>query len=138
MPAMPSRSARYCPPAPVRFAPSQSVSRTHYELPCPRQLRSIFRSMTLEEILRRPESKTLEFKRDLSSPRPALCTLVAFANSAGGRLVLGVDDEDKRVVGIEHPLDLERHIANLIADSIQPTLLPEIEIVPWRRIHVLV
>jgi ATP-dependent DNA helicase RecG len=94
--------------------------------------------VTLEQLLRQPEGKTLEFKRDLSSPRPALCTLVAFANSAGGRLVLGVEDDDKRVVGIEHPLDLERHIANLIADSIQPTLLPEIEVVPWRRKHVLV
>ena len=39
---------------------------------------------------------------------------------------------------MEHPLDLERHIANLIADSIQPTLLTEIEILPWRRMHVLV
>ncbi len=94
--------------------------------------------MMFEEILARPESKTLEFKRNLSSPRPALCTLVAFANSAGGRLVIGVEDGNKNVVGIEHPLDLERHIANLIADSIQPSLLPEIEIVPWRRLHVLV
>jgi hypothetical protein len=36
------------------------------------------------------------------------------------------------------PKLLERRVANLIADSIQPTLLPEIEIVPWRRMHVLV
>ena len=93
--------------------------------------------MMLEEVLRRPEGKTLEFKRDLSSPKPALCTLVAFANSAGGRLIVGVEDADKRVVGVEHPLDLERHIANLIADSIQPTLLAEIEILPWRRTQVL-
>ncbi|MBS0418293.1 MAG: ATP-binding protein [Proteobacteria bacterium] len=87
--------------------------------------------MMFEEFLARPEGKTLEFKRNLSSSRPALCTLVAFANSAGGRLVIGVEDGSKNVVGIEHPLDLERHIANLIADSIQPSLLPEIEIVPW-------
>ena len=59
--------------------------------------------MMLEDILRRPEGKTLEFKRDLSSPKPALCTLVAFANSAGGRLIVGVEDVDKRVVGVEHP-----------------------------------
>jgi predicted HTH transcriptional regulator len=39
--------------------------------------------------------------------------LVAFANSAGGRLVIGVEDGNKSVVGVEHPLDLERHIANL-------------------------
>lgn len=94
--------------------------------------------MMLEDILRLPEGKTLEFKRDLSSPKPALSTLVAFANSAGGRLIIGVEDGNKKVVGVERPLDLERRIANLIADSIQPTLLAEIEILPWRRLYVLV
>ena len=34
-----------------------------------------------------PGGKQLEFKRDLSSPRNLLKTLVAFANSAGGKLV---------------------------------------------------
>ncbi|MCI1748413.1 MAG: ATP-binding protein [Acidipropionibacterium sp.] len=33
-----------------------------------------------------PEGKTLEFKRDLSSPTKPLRTIAAFANSAGGRL----------------------------------------------------
>ena len=31
-------------------------------------------------LLQQPESKTLEFKRDLSSPLPLLKTLVAFAS----------------------------------------------------------
>ena len=75
-----------------------------------------------------PESKTLEFKRDLSSPRPFLKTLVAFANSAGGRLVLGVAD-DRRVLGIEHPLDEEERLCNLIADAIAPRLVPNIELI---------
>ena len=94
--------------------------------------------MKLEEILRHPEGKTLEYKRDLSSPGPALRTLVAFANGAGGRLILGVDDGTRAVVGVETPLDLEERIANLVADSIEPRLLPEIEIVPWRKSYVVV
>ena len=53
----------------------------------------------IDHLLSQPEGKTLEFKRDLSSPRPLLKTLVAFANSAGGRLVIGVDDA-RRVVGV--------------------------------------
>jgi predicted HTH transcriptional regulator len=92
----------------------------------------------LEEILRQPEGKTLEHKRDLSSPAPALRTLVAFANAAGGRLVIGVEDDTRAVVGVENPLDLEERIANLVADSIEPRLLPEIEIVPWRKTQVVV
>ena len=42
--------------------------------------------MDLLDLLKRPESKTLEFKRDLSSPEGALKSVVAFANTAGGTL----------------------------------------------------
>lgn len=94
--------------------------------------------MKLEALLRQPEGKTLEYKRDLSSPTPALRTLVAFANAAGGRLVLGVEDGARTVVGVAEPLALEARIANLVADAIEPRLLPEIEVVPWRDTHVLV
>ena len=41
-----------------------------------------FRAMNLNELLKQPEGKTLEFKRDLSSPEGALRTIVAFANTA--------------------------------------------------------
>jgi hypothetical protein len=41
-------------------------------------------AIDLVEFLKRPEGKTLEFKRDLSSPDGALKTIVAFANTAGG------------------------------------------------------
>jgi hypothetical protein len=45
----------------------------------------------LVELLKRTERKTLEFKRDLSSPEGILKCLVAFANTAGGIVVIGVD-----------------------------------------------
>ena len=100
-------------------------------------LRSRFRSMNVEDLLRQPEGKTLEFKRDLSSPRPLLRTLVAFANSAGGRLLLGIEDATRRVIGIPEPLALEERIASLVADSIEPRLLVDIDILPWRRSHLV-
>lgn len=93
--------------------------------------------MELVHLLRRPEGKTLEFKRDASSPDGLLRTIIAFANTAGGSLVLGVEDRTKHVRGIAEPLDLEERIASLISDSISPKLVPEIEIIPWRRGHVL-
>ena len=69
-----------------------------------------------------------EFKRDLSSVKPILKTLVAFANTASGVLVvLGVDD-DKEVIGIDDPLLSEEKLTSLIADHISPTLLPTIKI----------
>ena len=83
---------------------------------------------TIEHILQAPESKTLEFKRDLSSPRNFLRTLVAFANTAGGRLVFGVDDQ-KNVIGIDQPLDEEERLCSLVADAIAPRLVPNIEFI---------
>lgn len=34
-------------------------------------------------------------------------------------------------------LDLEERLANLISDHIVPRLVPELEIIPWRRSHVV-
>ena len=41
--------------------------------------------MNIEELIKTSEGKQLEFKQDLSSVKPLLKTLVAFANTAGGR-----------------------------------------------------
>ena len=75
-----------------------------------------------------PEGKTLELKRDLSSPDSPLRTLVAFANSAGGRLVIGVAD-DGTIVGVDDPLAEEERVASLINDRISPQLVPAIDLV---------
>jgi ATP-dependent DNA helicase RecG len=93
--------------------------------------------MDLSALLARPEGKTLEFKRDLSSPSGVLRTITAFANSAGGVLLIGIEDRTRRVRGVEQPLDVEERLANLIADSIEPRLAPGIEIVPWRRTQLV-
>jgi len=84
--------------------------------------------MIVTEVIKKPESKTLEFKRDLSSPKPILKSLIAFANSAGGRLVIGVTD-DKQVIGVDDPFDAEERFCNLIADSIAPRLVPNVELI---------
>jgi ATP-dependent DNA helicase RecG len=93
--------------------------------------------MDLIETLKRPEGKTLEFKRDLSSPEGVLRTLVAFANTAGGTLLIGVEDSTRQVRGVKAPLDLEERLANMISDSIAPRLVPELDIMPWRRTYLL-
>lgn len=102
-----------------------------------RVLPSKFPTVDALSLLTRPEGKTLEFKRDLSSPDRVIRTLVAFANTAGGTLLVGVEDKTRRVLGVADPLTEEERVANLIAHSITPRLVPEIEILPWRRTHLL-
>jgi ATP-dependent DNA helicase RecG len=84
--------------------------------------------MNVSELLTAAEGKTLEFKRDLSSLQPILKTLVAFANTSGGTLVSGVQD-DGVVVGIADALREEERLASSIADGIRPAMTPEIDIV---------
>jgi predicted HTH transcriptional regulator len=55
-------------------------------------------------LLSRSEGKTLEFKLDLSSPEGALKAIVAFANTSGGVLVLGVEDGTKKIRGVPNIL----------------------------------
>jgi predicted HTH transcriptional regulator len=46
------------------------------------------------------ESSTLEFKRKFNSPEKIAKEMIAFANSKGGKIIFGVDD-DKTIVGVE-------------------------------------
>ena len=78
--------------------------------------------MDIEQLLQQPAGKQLEFRRDLSSLEPLLKTLVAFANSAGGQLIIGVSD-DGEIVGVNNPLDEGERLCSLIADSIIPQQL---------------
>ena len=59
------------------------------------------------QLITMPEGKTLEFKRDISAPRNILKTLVAFANTAGGCLLIGIADDSGEVLGVKDPLDEE-------------------------------
>jgi ATP-dependent DNA helicase RecG len=83
--------------------------------------------MEIEKLLLQPESKLLEFKRDLSSLEPILKTIVAFANTAGGIVVIG-RASDGAIVGVQDVFKAEEALANSIADNIRPSILPEIEI----------
>jgi predicted HTH transcriptional regulator len=91
----------------------------------------------VSDLLARHEGKTLEFKRDLSARDSILRTIVAFANGAGGTLLVGVEDRTRRVRGVPHPTLEGERLANLVTDGIDPRVVPEIEIVPWRRAHLL-
>ena len=85
--------------------------------------------MRVEELLTHPEGKTLEFKQDLSAPKNILKTVTAFANTAGGILLIGIEDGTRAVLGVKNPLDEEERLCSLIADSIEPRLAPSVELV---------
>lgn len=92
--------------------------------------------MDILDLLRRPEGKTLEFKRDASSPAALLRTIIAFANTSGGTLLIGVEDGAGHIRGVQDPMALEERLTKVIRDSISPRILPSIEILSSRNAHV--
>ncbi len=93
--------------------------------------------MDLATLLTRNEGKTLEFKQDASSPDGIVRSVVAFANSAGGVVLVGVADKTREVVGVADPLAAEERIASILVDSIEPRIAPEIDVLAWRDRSVL-
>ncbi|GAA4391407.1 ATP-binding protein [Hymenobacter koreensis] len=91
----------------------------------------------IADFLRRNESRILEFKQDLSSPGRVLRAIVAFANTTGGTLVVGVTD-DRRAVGLPDAAMEEERLANLIANGIEPAISPDFQVVTENGFDFLV
>lgn len=95
-------------------------------------------SNKIESFLAQEEGKTLEFKENCRPLAKIIQTVVAFANTAGGTLVIGIRDKTKEVVGLKDPLNEEERLANSFADGIQPLLIPDIQISSWRDRELII
>lgn len=85
--------------------------------------------MTIEEIIR-GESKNAEFKEMLpKNSEKYTKTIIAYANTQGGKLLFGVVDETREIVGIDETIlfQVMDSIANAVSDSCEPQIVPEIE-----------
>lgn len=93
--------------------------------------------MNIEEIIQEGEGTTLEFKENINSENGILSTIIAFANTSGGRILVGIQDKTHHVIGIEDPHKISEALASKIHDTIQPRILPNIEILPYRNTHLI-
>ena len=84
---------------------------------------------SIAELLSERESTRLDFKRDLSSMKRVLETVCSFLNTAGGTLVVGVEDQTKTVLGVNDVEKQEEKLANAVANSIEPQPTVQLEIV---------
>lgn len=92
----------------------------------------------IEKLLTENESKTLEFKENAQSKNPIIKTVIAFANTSGGNIVIGVRDGTKEIIGIENILNEEERLTNIIAETIRPLIVPDIQIVSIRNRELLI
>ncbi len=79
------------------------------------------------DLIAQGENKTLEFKESLPKNESIAKTVVAFSNTSGGRLIIGIND-NREIVGIaeENLSELQDTIVSVIIDRCHPNILPEI------------
>lgn len=91
----------------------------------------------IDGYLEEGEGVSLEFKRKVSSPEKIARTLIAFANTRGGSILFGVDD-DKSVVGVDSEkaeIEMIRTAGSLYCD---PSIEPVVDIVAYDGKDVIV
>ena len=84
--------------------------------------------MTIEEILA-GESKNVEFKENLPEKSiKYMKSVVAFANGTGGKIIFGIADKTREVVGFDKEDVFKKMdaIANVVSDSCEPAIIPNI------------
>jgi ATP-dependent DNA helicase RecG len=79
----------------------------------------------LSALIAQGESETLEFKKSTGQLSRAIETLTAFANTKGGTVVFGVDDNGV-IVGQQVADTTIREVSNTINSAITPRLYPSI------------
>ena len=84
--------------------------------------------MTIEEILA-GESKNVEFKENLPEKSiKYMKSVVAFANGNGGKIIFGIADKNREVIGFDKEEVFKKMdaIANAVSDSCEPAIIPDI------------
>ncbi|MCX6135631.1 MAG: putative DNA binding domain-containing protein [Ignavibacteriales bacterium] len=88
-------------------------------------------------LLEEGEGFQLEFKRKVTSPAKIARALIGFANTRGGRILFGVDD-DRSVVGVESEKTEVEMIETAGQVFCDPAIEPVIDIISHRGKDVIV
>ena len=84
--------------------------------------------MSIQEILK-GESKNVEYKMKLPArSEKYLKSVIAFSNTSGGKILIGVEDQTGKIVGVDEKevFQIMDTIANAISDSCAPQIIPDI------------
>jgi predicted HTH transcriptional regulator len=91
----------------------------------------------VNDMIEEGEGFTIEFKRRISSPEKIARTLISFANTRGGTILFGVDD-DGSIVGVESEKSEIEMIGIAAKEFCDPPVEAVIDIVPFDGLDVIV
>jgi predicted HTH transcriptional regulator len=81
----------------------------------------------MEKIISQPESHLLEFKQEMPNPDTLAKDLVAFSNTKGGRIVVGVTDMEREIIGVGMDQDIEEFVMNVASHNCHPIISPIVQ-----------
>mgnify|MGYP003146826909 CR=1 FL=1 len=83
--------------------------------------------MNLAKEIQKGEGKILELKEKLPKNTNIAKTVIAFSNTGGGKLIIGVNDK-REIVGIDDIalFEIQDKITSIISDQCSPIIIPEI------------
>ena len=97
--------------------------KSHESIPLnPRQVQQ------LKLLVSQGEGASLEFKRKAAFPEKIVREMIAFANTQGGIVLIGIGD-DGSLAGLKHPED-ELHVMTEALKKVRPTLNYKVTIIP--------
>ena len=82
--------------------------------------------MDLLALIRGGEDTHVEFKIRLVNAEKITAEIVALANSGGGALIFGVNDQ-RRVEGLDDPEAVEEQLIDICRNQIKPPILPRLD-----------
>lgn len=86
---------------------------------------------SIAELLSEREGTRLDFKQDLSSMKRVLETTCSFLNTAGGTVVVGVEDQTRVALGLSDVEKQEEKLANAVANAIEPQPTVQLEMATY-------
>jgi len=85
-----------------------------------------YQELEIREIIRRGENLHVEFKVEMGDMKKEfLETVVAFSNTEGGMIFIGVDN-NTNIIG-SHETDIESRLTNRLLDTCEPEIIPIFE-----------
>ena len=86
-----------------------------------------------EQLLEQRENNDIEFKLKLPEPQKAAKLVTALYNSRGGKIIMGVEDETGKPVGLKNPQRREHGFTQMIRHWCRLDEEPEIEFVKYKN-----
>lgn len=93
--------------------------------------------LELHKLIEDGENSTVEFKRKFSSPEKIAKEMIAFANSKGGTILFGIDD-DRSIVGVESEKGEMELIDTAARFFCEPEVVYDSEIVSIKKSDIVV